>query len=66
MTWTWQSEPEEESLLTVTLRPSNDGTELQLTHERFPNVEERDSHQRRLEWQPRAPRSVSGRAEMKV
>lgn len=43
-TWAWKSTPERESLVTVTLRPSGRGTELELKHEQFFDAEERDSH----------------------
>ena len=35
MTWSWKDQPGEESLLTVTLRPSRSGTELELRHEGY-------------------------------
>jgi uncharacterized protein YndB with AHSA1/START domain len=35
MTWNWKDQPGEESLLTVTLRPSRTGTELELRHEGY-------------------------------
>jgi uncharacterized protein YndB with AHSA1/START domain len=44
-TWTWKEKLERESLVTVTLRPSSGGTELELKHEQFFDAEERDSHQ---------------------
>ena len=43
-TWAWKGTPERESLVTVTLRPSGAGTELELKHEQFFDVEARDSH----------------------
>ena len=36
-TWAWSSTPELESLVSVTLRPSDTGTQLTLTHARFSN-----------------------------
>jgi uncharacterized protein YndB with AHSA1/START domain len=46
-TWRWQAEePTAEMLITLIFREVNDAeTELTLLHERFPNEEERDSHQ---------------------
>ena len=45
MTWRWKSAPEEESLLGVTFRPSGRGTELELKHEGFVEIDERISHE---------------------
>lgn len=45
MTWTWKSDPKEESLLTVTFRPSDGGTDLELKHEDFVEIDERISHE---------------------
>jgi uncharacterized protein YndB with AHSA1/START domain len=44
-TWTWKTEPELESLVTVTFKPDGDGTLLTLTHEQFVEESTRDSHQ---------------------
>ncbi|CAE6815410.1 SRPBCC family protein [Paraburkholderia haematera] len=44
-TWTWRSIPEQESLVTVLLRPDGNGTLLTLTHEQFVDEETRDHHQ---------------------
>jgi uncharacterized protein YndB with AHSA1/START domain len=44
-TWAWESTPERESLVTVEFKPSGDGTELLLTHQRFADSEARDKHQ---------------------
>jgi len=44
-TWAWESTPERESLVTVEFKPSGDGTELVLTHQRFADTEARDKHQ---------------------
>jgi uncharacterized protein YndB with AHSA1/START domain len=45
-TWAWEGENAHvETLVTVTLVPKGNQTELTLTHERFPSVEARDSHQ---------------------
>jgi uncharacterized protein YndB with AHSA1/START domain len=43
-TWAWKSAPEQESLVTLSLKPDGDGTLLTLTHERFPDEESRDNH----------------------
>lgn len=47
-TWAWRSSPEQESLVTVLLRPDGNGTLLTLTHEQFVDEETRDHHQ--LGW----------------
>ena len=44
-TWAWESTPERESLVTVEFKPSGQGTELLLTHQRFADIEARDKHQ---------------------
>ena len=44
-TWAWESTPERESLVTVEFKPSGQGTELLLTHQRFADTEARDKHQ---------------------
>ena len=44
-TWAWESTPGRESLVTVEFKPSGDGTELLLTHERFFDSQARDKHQ---------------------
>ena len=44
-TWAWESTPERESLVTVEFRPSGQGTELLLTHQRFADTDARDKHQ---------------------
>jgi uncharacterized protein YndB with AHSA1/START domain len=43
--WAWQSTPERESLVTVSLRPDGDGTLLTLSHEQFFDAAARDGHQ---------------------
>lgn len=44
-TWVWKETPERETLVTLTLRPSGNGTELELKHEHFFDTGDRDSHQ---------------------
>jgi uncharacterized protein YndB with AHSA1/START domain len=44
-TWAWESTPERESLVTLEFKPSGDGTELVLAHERFADSPARDKHQ---------------------
>jgi uncharacterized protein YndB with AHSA1/START domain len=44
-TWAWKSTPENESLVTVSLKPDGSGTLLTLTHEQFADDETRDQHQ---------------------
>jgi uncharacterized protein YndB with AHSA1/START domain len=44
-TWVGKATSERETLVTVTLRPSGTGTELELKHEHFFNIEDRESHQ---------------------
>jgi uncharacterized protein YndB with AHSA1/START domain len=43
-TWTWVAMPEQESLVTVELRPIQDGTELTFTHAQFRDEAARDAH----------------------
>lgn len=43
-TWAWQSTPERESLVTVTIRPDDDGTIMTLLHEQFFDEKARDDH----------------------
>ena len=45
-TWAWQSTPERESLVTVTIVPDGDGTLLTLHHEHFYDQKARDGHER--------------------
>ena len=45
MTWGWKNQPGHESLVTVTLRPAGKGTELELRHERYIDMEGEASHQ---------------------
>lgn len=43
-TWAWESTPERESLVTVLLEPTDNGTLLTLTHEQFADEPARDRH----------------------
>ena len=43
--WAWESTPERESLVTVEFKPSGQGTEVVLTHQRFADGQARDRHQ---------------------
>jgi len=43
-TWAWRSTPERESLVTVELAPTDEGTLLTLTHEQFFDEPARDRH----------------------
>ena len=46
-TWTWpNSTPERESLVTITLRAANGGTELDFRHEQLFDEKVRDNHKR--------------------
>ena len=49
-TWEWVTAPEQRSLVTIRLRPIEDGTELTLTHAQFFDETERDAHQNG--WSP--------------
>jgi uncharacterized protein YndB with AHSA1/START domain len=44
MTWKWEDESQAASLVEVSLRPVDDGTELTFTHSRLPDTRARDSH----------------------
>jgi uncharacterized protein YndB with AHSA1/START domain len=44
--WAWQSTPERESVVTVDLKPDDDGTILTLTHEQFFDDKACDDHRR--------------------
>ena len=44
-TWIWKSMPEQETVVTVLLKPDGDGTLLTLTHEQFAAADARDRHQ---------------------
>lgn len=45
-TWAWQSTPERESLVTLTLAPDGDGTLFTLHHEQFFDEKAREGHLR--------------------
>jgi uncharacterized protein YndB with AHSA1/START domain len=45
-TWAWQSTPERQSLVTITLAAEGDGTLLTLHHEQFFDDKARDGHAR--------------------
>ena len=45
-TWAWHTMTERESLVSVTLKPDDDGTLLTLHHEQFFDQPARDGHQR--------------------
>jgi uncharacterized protein YndB with AHSA1/START domain len=47
LNWT-QTDREGDSLLTISIQPSGDGTDLVLTHENFPDEESRANHE--LGW----------------
>lgn len=50
LTWQWSGEaPSEQTLVTVDLLPSDQGTLLVLTHERFSTAQIRDNHRG---WEP--------------
>lgn len=44
-TWAWESTPERESLVALEFKPSGQGTELVLAHQRFADPQARDKHQ---------------------
>ena len=45
-TWAWESTPERESLVTVTIAADGDGSLLTLHHEQFFDQKARDGHER--------------------
>jgi uncharacterized protein YndB with AHSA1/START domain len=46
MTWGWrEKQPGHESLVTVTLRPAGPGTELELLHEQYVDMENQPTHE---------------------
>ena len=48
-TWSWDGDPSQPTLVTVTFKDVAGGTEVVLTHERFATESSRDHH--RLGWQ---------------
>lgn len=48
-TWSWEGDPSQPTLVTVTFSDKGDGTEVVLVHERFTNAETCDHH--RMGWQ---------------
>ena len=45
MTWGWKNQPGHESLVTVTLRPLGQGTQLELRHEQYVDMENQPTHE---------------------
>ncbi|HXD42862.1 MAG TPA: SRPBCC domain-containing protein [Ramlibacter sp.] len=45
-TWAWKTTPERVSLVTIELRPTAQGCELNFRHERFFDRQARDNHER--------------------
>jgi uncharacterized protein YndB with AHSA1/START domain len=45
-TWAWQSTPERQSLVTISIVPDGDGSLLTLHHEQFFDQKARDGHER--------------------
>lgn len=45
-TWAWRSTPERESLVTLTFRPVDGGTEFTVVHGRFFDEQARNDHER--------------------
>jgi uncharacterized protein YndB with AHSA1/START domain len=48
-TWSWEGDPSRPTLVTVTFRDVEGGTEVALLHERFATAETREHH--RMGWQ---------------
>jgi len=44
-TWAWKTTPERESLVTIELKATGNGTELTLRHEQFADEEARNHHE---------------------
>jgi uncharacterized protein YndB with AHSA1/START domain len=44
-TWAWKTTPERESIVTIELKASGNGTELTLRHEQFADEEARNHHE---------------------
>ncbi len=49
LTWSWDGDPSQPTMLTITFGDKDGGTEVVLTHERFATAETRDHH--RQGWQ---------------
>jgi len=45
MTWGWKNQPGHESLVTVILRPSGQGTQVELRHEQYVDMENQPTHE---------------------
>lgn len=45
MTWGWKNQPGQESLVTLTLRPSKQGTQLELRHDQYVDMENQPTHE---------------------
>jgi uncharacterized protein YndB with AHSA1/START domain len=45
-TWAWKSTPERVSLVTIELRPTAQGTEMDFRHDRFFDQAARENHER--------------------
>ena len=45
-TWAWRTTPDRVSLVTIELRPTAQGTELDFRHDRFFDQQARDNHER--------------------
>jgi uncharacterized protein YndB with AHSA1/START domain len=45
MTWGWKNQPGHESVVTVTLRPSGTGTQLELLHEGYLDFVDQPTHE---------------------
>ncbi len=45
-TWISEGTQQQETVVTLELKPDGDGTALTLTHERFPSAESRDNHEK--------------------
>jgi len=45
MTWGWKNQPGHESLVTVILRPTDQGTQLELRHDRYVDMENQPTHE---------------------
>ena len=45
MTWGWKNQPGQESLVTVILRLTHEGTRVELRHERYVDMENQPTHE---------------------